>query len=251
RLSSRRLPKKVLLDVGGKTMIEQVVDRIQRCKLVDEIMIATSDQDSDQKLVAFCHSRGWTCFRGSENDVLSRYVEAAHQSDAEIIVRITSDCPLIEPKIVDQVIKLIQRNPKVDYASNFYPLRHFPRGLDCEAFTRKTLMRLDNLAKTAEYREHVTLFAYRNADQFKIGSITADSDLSSYRWTVDTIEDLQLVRGIYQHFGQDRFTFEQIIDAYPRFPEWLALNQHITQKATNAPIESGVSNSGASQESSR
>jgi spore coat polysaccharide biosynthesis protein SpsF len=230
RLGSTRLPGKVLRDIGGKTMIERVVERIERCEKIDDIVIATTKELADRPLVEFCQNKRWNVFAGSEHDVLSRYVGAAEAFKADQIVRITSDCPLIEPTIVNKTVHLLSTVMGIDYASNFHPQRRFPRGLDCEIITREALGRIDRLAQDPHYREHVTLFAYRNASQFTIASVNSENDWSHLRWTVDTSEDLELVDSIYRHFGEQEFNWKDILAAYPTHPRWLTINQHCTQK---------------------
>ncbi len=230
RLGSTRLPGKVLRHVGGRTMIERVVERVQRCTRIDQVVIATSTKTADQPLVEFCQRQGWDVYAGSEHDVLTRYVDAADEFSADRIVRITSDCPLIEPTLIDQTVELLSNAPGTDYACNFHPQRRFPRGLDCEVLTRDTLERLNDLALDNHYREHVTLYVYRNASQFTIASINCENDWSHLRWTVDTQEDLQLVNAIYEHFGAGDFDWKHIIAAYSDHPNWLDMNRHCIQK---------------------
>jgi spore coat polysaccharide biosynthesis protein SpsF len=167
---------------------------------------------------------------GSEHDVLKRYVDAADEFSADRIVRITSDCPLIEPELVDKTVELLSTVIGIDYACNFHPHRRYPRGLDCEVLTRETLARLDALALEAHFREHVTLYAYRNASLFTIASINSENDWSHLRWTVDTEEDLQLVNAIYDHFDNSDFNWKQIISAYSTHSNWLEINRHCIQK---------------------
>ena len=231
RLGSTRLPGKVLRDIAGKTMIQRVVERVQQANTLDEIVIATTNEPADQELVDFCESQAWNVFIGREHDVLDRYVKTAKKHSADRIVRITSDCPLIEPTIIDQVVNSLGDH---DYACNFHPLRRFPQGLDCEILTRSTLEKIDQLANQQRYREHVTLYVYRNETRFSIGSVLSEEDHSYLRWTVDTAEDLELVRTIYEYFeqslGESNFTWEQIITACHSHPEWLEINQHTKQK---------------------
>lgn len=233
RLGSTRLPQKIQRDIEGKTMLERVVARVEQSELTDEVVIATTELPSDQPLVDFCRQRSWSVFRGSENDVLSRYVGAATAFLADRIVRITSDCPLIDSGLIDEVIQVSRLEKGVDYCCNFYPQRRYPRGLECEVLTRECLHRIDRLAKAPEFREHVTLFAYRNARLFSIGSVTGENDFSHLRWTVDTEEDMQLVRAIYRHFaelGQKSFDWKDIIAAFETHPQWYQINHHVLQK---------------------
>lgn len=231
RLGSTRLPRKVLSDIDGQTMIEHVVQRVSRCRNIDEVVVATTRAPGDQELVQYCRRHNWSWFAGSEKDVLKRYVDTAKAYSADLIVRITSDCPLIDPDLIDQTIDIVNLNSKIDYACNFHPTRRLPRGLDCEVLTRETLDRLDQLAVEAKYREHVTLYAYRHSDQFSIGSVTCDDDWSHLRWTVDDAQDLQLVRAIYRYFRAAMFDWQDVIAAYDANPDWIHINKNSIQKA--------------------
>jgi len=233
RLGSTRLPGKILADICGQTMIEHVVSRVECAKRIDEVVIATTDQETDQLFVDFCNEKQWNVFRGSENDVLSRYVGAARQFGADRIVRVTSDCPLIDPGLIDELISILSMVQGIDYACNFYPKRRYPRGLDCEALTFDALQRIDAEAQLPEFREHVTLYAYRKSGSFSIGSTTCANDHSDLRWTVDTAEDLDLIRQIYSHFyeiGKTDFDWKQVVSAYHLRPDWRGINHEVLQK---------------------
>ncbi len=230
RLGSTRLPRKVLRDIAGQTMIQRVINRVRQCQRVDGIVIATTLLQQDRELVQYCQHQNWDWFAGSEQDVLQRYLKAAELHGADRIVRITSDCPLIDPALIDQVIECLDANPQADYACNFYPSRHFPRGLDCEAMTLETLRRLDQLATEPPHREHVTLYAYRNPDQFSIASVLSASDWSHFRWTVDTEQDWQLVQAIYRYFGTTKFGWQDLVQAYRANPDWIEINKNSIQK---------------------
>ena len=199
RLGSTRLPQKILLDIAGKSMLERVVSRVQKSTLIDQVVIATTTNEADQKLVRYCEDRGWSYYRGSENDVLSRYVETAREFSASQVVRITSDCPLIDPDIVDELLAMSSFTPNesLDYCCNFYPVRRYPRGLDCESISTSALNRIAQVARDPKYREHVTLYAYQNPSEFSIGSLSCSGDCSEFRWTVDTPEDLELLSLIH------------------------------------------------------
>jgi spore coat polysaccharide biosynthesis protein SpsF len=184
----------------------------------------------DQPLVQYCREEGFDVFEGSHLDVLSRYAEAAIAYQADNIIRITADCPLIDPDVVDQVIIKLIADPFLDYACNFFPQRRFPRGLDAEAFTSATLLQANKAAVDLPEREHVTLQIYRNPSMYKIGSVQTKADHSSLRWTVDTADDLTLINSIYQHFGVRRFRWRDVIDAYRENPHWRTINQNIIQK---------------------
>jgi spore coat polysaccharide biosynthesis protein SpsF len=230
RMGSTRLPGKVLRPLLGEPMLAHVVTRTARARKVDEVIVATSTEVADDPIVGLCATRGWTCFRGSENDVLDRYHAAAQQSDATAIVRITADCPLIDPQVIDDLLISFEAS-SADYACNFHPRRTFPRGLDCEVFTRDTLERCWRNATDPSSREHVTAFIYRNPETFVLHSIEADMDYSSNRWTVDTPEDFAVVEAIYAHYRHNQFTWIDALDACRSHPAWGELNAHIEQKA--------------------
>ncbi len=230
RLGSTRLPAKVLRDIQGYTMLQRVVRRVKRCQYVDQVVVATSDEAVDKPLIKYCQDEGFDVFAGSHLNVLTRYTDAAIAYQADNIIRITADCPLIDPGVVDQVIIKLMGDPFLDYTCNFFPFRRYPRGLDAEAFTLKTLLLADKMAIDPPEREHVTLQVYRNPSLYKIGSVQPRADHSSLRWTVDTMDDLRLVNSIYQYFGSRRFRWQNIVDAYAENPHWLAINQNTTQK---------------------
>lgn len=232
RMGSTRLPGKVLLDIAGAPMFERVVKRVQRAHGLDEVVIATTIQPADDIIEQLCVERHWPCFRGSEEDVLDRYYRTACQFRADVVVRITSDCPLIDPEVVDRVIAEFMTNqPAVDYASNTWPRRTFPRGLDTEVIRFDALERAWSEDANPAWREHVTPYIYRNPDLFRIHNVVSEPDYSHMRWTVDTPEDLTLVRLIYERFGHDRFSWREVLAVLEEHPEWLEINRHIQQRA--------------------
>ena len=187
RMGSSRLPGKVLMDLGGQTVLERVVRRVQHCKYVDEIVVATSILPVDDEIVATCGQMDVPVFRGSESDVLDRFLMAADAHHADICVRITADCPLIDPGLSDEIIRLFkQANPPVDYASNKIP-QSYPRGLDTEVFTIAALKRAWQNASLPYERAHVTIYIYEHPEQFKLLSITSDVERADWRWTLDTL----------------------------------------------------------------
>jgi len=231
RMGSTRLPGKVLLDLAGKPMLVRDIERIQRSKKIDDIVIATTTKSDDDIIISLCHEYGWNFFRGSENDVLDRYYQAAQEYHAKTIVRITSDCPLIEPTIVDLVIdKFISEEPDVDYVSNAFPLRTYPRGLDAEVISFSALERCWKEDINPRFREHVTAYVIYNTEQFRIFEVNNDTDLSSLRWTVDTPEDFEFVSQVYHHFGENTFSWIDILDLLNQNPELQDINKNIKQK---------------------
>jgi spore coat polysaccharide biosynthesis protein SpsF len=175
------------------------VDRVRRAKLVNEVVLATSTDPSDDPLAELCRQRGVTCVRGSLNDVLDRFRTAAQAANADVVVRITADCPLIDPAVVDAVVARLVDDPEgCDYASNILR-RTYPRGLDTEALWTDALERIARLGTSPEAREHVTWFAYRERpDLFLLGSVEdGDPELANLDWSVDTETDLELVRRLW------------------------------------------------------
>jgi spore coat polysaccharide biosynthesis protein SpsF len=231
RMGSTRLPGKVLQDLAGEPMLARVVNRTCRAKTLQEVVIATTTNTVDDVIVKLCEARSWSWFRGSEEDVLDRYYRAAKKYQADFIVRITSDCPLIDPEVIDQVVQeFLERQPEVDYASNTWPRRTFPRGLDTEVMRMDVLERAWREDRNPAWREHVTPYIYRNPDRFRIHNVVSPVDYSAMRWTVDTQEDLAFVRQIYDYFGHDRFSWREVLKVLEEHPEWLEINRGVRQK---------------------
>jgi spore coat polysaccharide biosynthesis protein SpsF len=231
RLGSTRLPGKVLLDVAGEPMLARCVERTRRAQTLDEVVVATTTRPDDQAIVDLCHGRGWPCFRGSEEDVLDRYYGASQKHAADVVVRITSDCPLIEPQVVDWVVgEFLDRQPEVDYASNTSLKRTFPRGLDTEVIRFAALERAWREDRNPAWREHVTPYIYRHPELFGLHNVENPVDHSHMRWTVDTSQDLAFVRRIYQGFEHDRFSWQDVLAVLAQHPEWLEINRNVQQK---------------------
>lgn len=230
RMGSTRLPGKVLLDLGGETVLARVVKRLSRASLVNEVMVATTDSAADDTIGRECERLDVRCFRGSENDVLDRYHQAARACAAEAIVRITSDCPLIDPELVDDTIRVFLEE-HADYGSNVFP-RTYPRGLDTEVFTAAALERAWRDAIEPHQREHVTPYFHEHPELFRLVSTHGQTDCSAYRWTLDTVEDLQLLRAIYSRLGnRDNFRWREALAVVEREPELAELNAHVMQKS--------------------
>jgi spore coat polysaccharide biosynthesis protein SpsF len=231
RMGSTRLPGKVLLDLAGEPVLARVVERVLRAQTLDRAVVATTIQPADEAIARLCAERGWPCFRGSEEDVLDRYYHAAAAHRADVVVRITSDCPLIEPEVVDRVVReFLERQPGLDYAANTLPPRTFPRGLDTEVMCFDALERAWREDKNPAWREHVTPYIYRNPGIFRLHGVINEVDLSHMRWTVDTPQDLAFVRCIYEHLSHDCFSWHQVLAALQEHPEWLEINRGVQQK---------------------
>ena len=230
RMGSTRFPGKVLEDIAGQPMLARVVNRTRRAKTLNAIVIATTKEMADAAIVRLCEDQGWSFFRGSEADVLDRYYEVAVAFQADAIARITSDCPLIEPEIIDKVAnEFLSSYPGVDYVSNTL-VRTFPRGLDVEVMTFKALERAWREDRNHAWRGHVTPYIYRHPEIFTLRNVLNDTDYSHMRWTVDTIEDLTFVRKIYNHFRSDTFAWREVLRLLEAHPEWLEINRHVQQK---------------------
>jgi spore coat polysaccharide biosynthesis protein SpsF len=231
RMGSTRLPGKVMMDLAGEPMLARVVSRTRRAKTVDEVVVATTTGVADDPIARLCQERGWAVFRGSDDDVLDRYYQAALPLQADVVVRITSDCPLIEPTIIDAVVGELESRPGAgDYASNCQQ-RTYPRGLDVEAMTFTCLETAWREDHNAAWREHVTPYIYRNPGRFRLFNVSNDTDYSYMRWTVDTAEDLAFVRQIYGCFQSDGFTWREVLRLLEAYPEWLMINSQVQQKA--------------------
>jgi spore coat polysaccharide biosynthesis protein SpsF len=233
RMGSTRLPGKVLMDLGGETVLARVVKRVRRAKLVDAVVVASTDAATDDAIVRACGDLEVACFRGSENDVLDRYYRAALEHCAEAVVRITSDCPLIDPGLVDETIR-VYLDQRCEYASNLFP-RTYPRGLDVEVVDSGALARAWKGAQLPYEREHVTPYFYEHPELFRQASLRSENDHSKYRWTLDTPEDLQLLRAIYSSLGKrDDFGWREVLDLMEHEPELAELNWHVMQKSLHA-----------------
>lgn len=225
RMGSSRLPGKVMADIAGKPMLEHVVTRVRQAGTIDRVVVATSVGHGDDAIERFCNQAGIDYFRGSEDDVLDRFYQAARVYAADAIVRVTADCPLIDPAVIDCVVGVFQTG-EYDYVSN--ALRYtYPDGLDTEVFSWQTLQQAWHEADKASEREHVTPYI-RVASKFRVHNVENEIDLSSrnYRWTVDDADDLEFVRQIYSELvDRPRFGLQDILDVLERRPELRCLNE--------------------------
>ncbi len=229
RMSSTRLPGKVLLSIAGKAMITYVIERARLAKSLNQVIVATSIDSTDDPIVEFCRLNQFAYFRGNLTDVLERYYETAKHLNAQVIVRITSDCPLIDGALIDQGI-LAFRNDRIDYLSNTIQ-RTFPRGFDFEIFTFNVLETAYKKATEKPEREHVTPYIWRNhPEDFRIRHFVQETNKSSYRVTVDTAEDFGMIKILIEKFHADKKTCQEIITLLDTHPEIVAINKHIEQK---------------------
>lgn len=233
RMTSTRLPGKVLKEVMGKPLLEYQIERLRRIKSADEIVIATTKNETDQPIVDLCNRLAVAYVRGSENDVLSRYYKAAVQYRADSIVRITADCPVIDPAVCDEAITwFLQHQNECDYLR----LEKCPRGLDTEVCSFKVLEECFQEATEQPDREHVTTFIYRrHPERYRIKLMNFQEDLSRHRWTVDTPEDFELVKKIIEELYpfKQMYHYVDILNILEKNPDWCKINEKIEQKKYN------------------
>ncbi|MCA9118678.1 MAG: glycosyltransferase family protein [Planctomycetaceae bacterium] len=238
RLGSTRLPRKVLMNLGGQSVIGRVIERMQRCQYVDQVVVATTDHVIDDAIVDEAARYETTAVRGSEDDVLDRYYQAAIHVEATEVIRITADCPLIDPVLIDRLISEFHKrrnagNP-LDYFSNVHP-RTFPRGLDAEMFTVDALRVAHREAAATFEREHVTPFFYLNPKRFRMDNFAQAIDQSKLRWTLDETADLDFFRAVFRKIPSEQFiTTEHVLSLLNEYPEIARLNSHIEQKKLRA-----------------
>jgi spore coat polysaccharide biosynthesis protein SpsF len=234
-MGSTRLPGKVMKKIKGKTILFYIVERLRKSKLIDIIVIATSTNQIDNVIFEEAERLNVDCFRGSEDDVLLRYYNAAQKYTAENVIRITGDCPLIDPKLIDEIIGFYLENNDLDLITNAGPItekRTFPRGLDVEVFSYDALKMAYENAKDDYQREHVTPYIYENSDKLKIYYYTAEGKLNrpDIRITLDTTEDFKFISKIIENFKNINFSSEEIVDFLEKNPDLLKINQHVKQK---------------------
>lgn len=274
RMSSSRLPGKVLLEIHGAAMLARVVSRASRARTVDEVLVATSTETTDDVLADFCATEQIHCVRGSQFDVLDRYYQAASATKAEIVVRITADCPAIDPALVDDAVGTLAAEFRgeagsitsaaggtFDFVANRLPppwKRTYPIGLDTEVCTFASLQRAWREANEPGQREHVMPYFYEGVTLsavrpglstgtsprgFRIGLLNCEVDLGAYRWTVDTAEDLEFMRRLYDHFGgRDDFSWSEILEVVHSHPQLMQINAAVRHKTLRDVDERALGN---------
>jgi len=230
RMSSTRLPGKVLLDLDGSPVVDHVVRRVGRARLVDEVWVATSTAPDDDILTDNLSSLGTPVVRGSLDDVLSRYALSSERSNADVVVRITADCPLIDPAVIDGVIRSYREAPSVDYCSNTL-VRTYPIGMDTEVFSRAALDRAALEATTQQEREHVTPYIYQHPESFRLRNVEAppDSRRPGYRLAIDEAADLQVVVEVLARVGGNA-ALEEICALLDEDPELAEANRAVEHR---------------------
>ena len=204
RMGSTRLPGKVLMEVNDRPLLAYQLDRISKSKKLDKVIVATSTLERDNAIENFCKDYGVDCYRGSENDVMSRYYDCAKKYNSDIVVRMTADCPFIDPEIIDKVVQKF-KDDNVDYCGNTVPpdTNRFPDGSDIEVFSMEVLEQANLEVKDELFREHVT-FQFWQDDKYISSQFTQNKDWSAYRITVDYPEDFEVVRYILNVLNKKR-----------------------------------------------
>ena len=230
RVGSTRLPKKVLAEIEGKPMLLHIIDRVKQAKRIDKIIIATTELKKDKKIIKIAKESGVEYFRGSENDVLDRYYQAAKKFSANTIVRITGDCPVVDPQLIDKTVDFFLKN-NYDHVSTAYPKATFPDGLDIWVFSFQALERAWKEAVLPSEREHVTSYMWKHRELFKIATFQNDEDLSNMRWTVDEQIDLKFIRAIYKRLYKPGklFLMKDILNLLNKEPKLAKINQSISR----------------------
>jgi spore coat polysaccharide biosynthesis protein SpsF len=237
RMTSTRLPGKVLMDVCGRSLLAYQLLRLAPLKQAFpdlRIVVATTTNATDDPVVALCQTLGVDTYRGSEADVLARYYEAACAVHGDPVLRLTADCPLIDAAVVRRVIDTYYASGHT-YVSNALQ-RTYPRGLDTEIFSFQALETAYQQAHAPDEREHVTPYLYRHPEQFSVGHVVSDQPaMARHRWTVDTAEDFELIRRILTHFAESSdenallFSHQDVLALLEQHPDWVRLNAHIEQ----------------------
>lgn len=230
RMGSSRLPGKILMDIAGKPMLQHIVERVKRCKNVDEVIVATSKNSEDKKVIELCKRLNYQCFAGSQDDVLDRYYQAALKFGADIIVRVTGDCPLVDQSQIDQMIEL-QKKTNADYVHNIDV--GLPLGIGAEVFTFGALEKSREKGKEPHHREHVDEYMLENPQEFKTERLYPEKWMKKpYRLTVDTSEDLALIKPIYGKLYRNGSIVElkEVFSLLEKEPELLEINKNVVQR---------------------
>ena len=233
RMSSSRLPGKSLKIIEGRSILERMVERVRLAESLDQVIVATTIDPSDDVISQTCTQLGIECFRGSLHDVLDRYYQAAKKYGADVVVRLTGDCPLIDPILVEDVVNALIRE-QADFVCNRLPppyARTYPIGLDVEACTIAALEEAWKNATAKHQREHVMPYLYETPNRFKVIQLNYKQDLGKMRWTLDTVEDLQLLEEIYDRFdGRNDFSWMDVLALFEQEPELRNINSGVIHK---------------------
>ena len=227
-MNSKRLPGKVMMKIAGQPMIWYVVKRVEAVKRIAKVVVATSKEKSDDSIALFCKKNKIQCFRGNLENVLDRYYKAAKKFNADIIVRVTADCPLIDGNLVKKALKLF-KIAKPDYLSNTI-VRTYPRGFDLEIFTFESLKEAFKQAENNDELEHVTPYIWKHPGRFRLSNMRQKTDDSKFRVTVDEKEDFLLVKRLIEEYGANKMSYLKITNLLKLFPELYSINQGVVQK---------------------
>ncbi|MFA4884236.1 MAG: glycosyltransferase family protein [Candidatus Margulisiibacteriota bacterium] len=229
RMGSTRLPGKALIKIADKTVLEHVIRRVQACRLVNEVVVATTVSKGDLPIIKLCAEQGISVYCGSEDDVLDRYYQAAKLFKAKTVIRITADCPLMDPQVIETVLRKHIKD-RADYTSNTIN-ETFPDGEDVEVFSAAALEKAWIEAKLSSEREHVTAYIRKNPAFFKLAGVEYKTNLKEKRWTLDNQEDLEFVGKIYSALYQKNnlFSMDDILEYLAKYPELEQINSHITR----------------------
>lgn len=239
RMASSRLPGKVMLTLLDRPVIQWVYERATRTPGVDHAVVATTTTAADDALAAWCERHGIAVFRGSEHDVLDRYVQCARSEQADVVVRLTADCPLLDPLVSGQVLAaFMNAQPACDFASNDRPVT-FPDGLDTEVIAREALEVSAREASDAFEREHVTGFIRANAERFRLESVVGDVDLSEHRWTLDELRDFAFLYAVAQRLRARgiRGSLQEVLAILDAEPQLRTLNSGIVRNAGSRRVD--------------
>jgi spore coat polysaccharide biosynthesis protein SpsF len=230
RMGSTRLPGKIMLDLGGKPVLLHVVERCRKAN-VDEVIVATTTDKKDDAIVDFCKENNVKYFRGSEDDVLDRYYQCAKKFELTHIIRVTSDCPVIDFNIINELIKKYIEGD-YDYASNIAENRTFPRGYDVEVFKFDILKNTKDNAKLKSEKEHVTKYIINNLKKFEVYQLDNNTDYSYIRLTLDEKEDYLLIKKVFEKLYKQNnyFNLQDVLELIKNNPTLIKINQHIEQK---------------------
>lgn len=225
RMGSKRLPEKALLLLNGKTVIETIVERLKQAKEIDGIILSTSDSKENDVLADHATKIGLEVFRGSESDLVSRHLGALKKIDADVMIKVTADAPLVDPNLVDRMVKMYREQPgTVDFMTNCVPPT-YPDGMDLDMTPRVVLEKLNSEA-TPFVKEYFAAHMMENPDKFRVANMKNDADLSSLRWTLDYPEDLTFIKKVFDHFGEKLFHLEDVMKLLREKPELIEINKN-------------------------
>lgn len=233
RMSSTRLPGKVLMEVASRPLLDYMVERVSESKYINKVIIATTVSEKDEPIVEWCERSKVAFYRGSQEDVLARYYQTAKEYDVSTIVRVTSDCPLIDARIIDKTVGYFIDHPEIDFSSSTTPLPClYPDGMDVDVFDMELLEKTHLESKFPSEREHVTFYMWKTG-KFKVKRVDPDQDLSKYRFCIDYPQDFELMKEVLTKLypNNPRFSMSELIDFMEKNPELLELQKGIARNA--------------------